>query len=88
MKSQGTEQFWVLYRQLPPEEKRRARHAYQLWRNNPRYNSLRFKRVNRRQPIYSIRVGDNYRALGLFEGDTVTWYWIGTHADYDKLLGS
>ena len=27
-----------------------------------------------------------YRALGLWEGDTITWFWIGSHAEYDTLL--
>jgi len=36
--------------------------------------------------IYSVRVGLGYRALGAMAGDTVTWFWIGSHAEYDKLL--
>jgi hypothetical protein len=44
------------------------------------------RRVSVRQPIYSVRVGLSYRALGLWEGDTVTWYWIGPHDEYDALL--
>ena len=87
MRSRTTSDFWALYRQLPEHEKERARNAYRLWRENPSHNSLRFKRVNAKDPIYSIRVGRSYRALGLLEGDTVTWYWIGTHADYDRMLG-
>jgi hypothetical protein len=32
-------------------------------------------------------VGLHYRALAVeFEGD-IAWFWIGPHADYDKLLG-
>jgi hypothetical protein len=27
-----------------------------------------------------------YRALGLLEDDEITWFWIGTHAQYDRLL--
>jgi len=27
-----------------------------------------------------------YRAVGLLESDEVTWFWIGGHADYDRLL--
>jgi len=47
---------------------------------------LQFKRVSYHQPIYSARVDLNHRALGLWEGDTISWFWIGTHADYDKFL--
>jgi len=28
-----------------------------------------------------------YRALGLPVDDGVYWFWIGTHADYDKMVG-
>jgi len=27
-----------------------------------------------------------YRALGLLEADEITWFWIGSHAEYDHLL--
>jgi len=26
------------------------------------------------------------RALGLLEDEEITWFWIGTHADYDRVL--
>jgi hypothetical protein len=42
--------------------------------------------VSRRQPIYSVRIGIGYRALGLREEDRVFWFWIGSHAEYDELL--
>jgi hypothetical protein len=47
---------------------------------------LRFKKVHDDPPIYSARVGIAYRAAGVLDGDTVVWFWIGSHADYDKLL--
>jgi hypothetical protein len=27
-----------------------------------------------------------YRAVGLLEDEDITWFWIGSHADYDRLL--
>lgn len=39
-------------------------------------------------PVYSVRVGIGYRALGVKDGDTITWFWIGSHADYDQILKS
>jgi hypothetical protein len=71
---------------LPDSVRRQASHAYALWRADPHHPSLQFKRVSRRQPIYSARVGLGHRALGLWEGDTISWFWIGSHAEYDKLL--
>ena len=37
-------------------------------------------------PTYSARVGIGYRAVSVMDGETVTWFWIGSHGDYDKLL--
>ena len=86
MKSQTTESFWKHYWALPPEIRQRARKAYKLWRDNPAHPSLFFKRVKEGQPVYSVRIGLGYRALGLLKADTVTWFWIGTHEEYDCLL--
>ena len=38
------------------------------------------------RPIYSVRIGLGYRALGVREADEIVWFWIGSHADYDQLL--
>jgi hypothetical protein len=37
-------------------------------------------------PIYSARVGISDRVVGVLDGGTVVWYWIGLHAEYDKHL--
>lgn len=85
MKSQTTKSFWKHCWALPPEIRQRARKAYKLWRDNPAHPSLFFKRVKEGQPVYSVRIGLGYRALGLLKADTVTWFWIGTHDEYDRL---
>jgi hypothetical protein len=36
--------------------------------------------------LYSARVGISYRAVGVRDGNTMVWYWVGSHADYDQLL--
>jgi hypothetical protein len=33
-----------------------------------------------------VRVGLNYRAVGVRDGQDVIWFWIGSHAEYDKLI--
>jgi len=45
---------------------------------------LHFKKVGR---YYSARVILNYLALEVEATDGIVWFWIGTHADYDKLIG-
>jgi len=71
---------------LPPQVQAQARLAYQLFRRDPSHPSLRFKQVHPTRPIFSARVGIAYRALAARAGDDVIWFWIGSHADYDKLL--
>ena len=84
--SQVNDEFVRLLRALPPSVQRQARAAYRRFLNDPSYPGLQFKRVRTRLPVYAARVNDNYRVLGLREGDTIYWFWIGTHADYDRLL--
>ncbi len=86
MKSIITSQFWKLYDKLPEEVQRRADRAYELWQINPTARGLYFKRVGKQQPVYSVRIGQGYRALGLLEGDAILWFWVGTHDEYERLL--
>lgn len=86
MKSSVTKEFRELLDQLPIEVQQQAGRAYAIWRTNPYHNSLQFKRVSQRQPIYSARISIGYRAFGLRENDQIYWFWIGAHAEYDELL--
>jgi len=71
---------------LSAEAREQASRAYALWRSDPFHPSLQFKRVSQRFPIYSVRVGIGYRALGLREAGQVYWFWIGSLAEYDELI--
>ena len=86
MTSHTTAAFRRLYRQIPADVQQAAQKAYRLWRSEPSHGSLRFKRVHPTDPIYSVRIGLGWRAVGVRDGDTMVWYWIGSHADYDHLL--
>ena len=81
MNSRVTVTFSEAFRMLPPEIRERTKRAYKEWRVNP--SARRFKRVGE---DVSVRIDRNYRALGYIEGDTVCWYWVGRHDDYDRLL--
>ncbi len=87
MNSRATRQFWKLFFALPVQIQQRARRAYEIWLTNPRHPGLQFKRVDDEEPIYSARVTDDYRVLGFLEGNTVIWFWIGKHDEYEKMLG-
>ena len=86
MKSVATKRFWDCFAALPPDVQRLAENAYRLWRDNPRHTSLQFKRLHRSREIFSVRIGLRYRALGVQRDDAVAWYWIGSHAEYDRLV--
>lgn len=87
MKSGTLPSFWDAYARLGLEERERARKAYRLWAESPFHPSLHFKCVNVREHVWSLRISRSIRALGVFEGEGVTWFWIGSHDDYDKMLG-
>jgi hypothetical protein len=86
VKSHVTKAFRKGLERLPKEVQEQAIRGYRLWRKDPYHSSLQFKRVSWKQPIYSVRVGTGYRALGLKEDEDVYWFWIGPHDEYDTLL--
>ena len=85
MRSKRTWRFKELFAQLPRDVRQQAYAAYRLFRDDPSRPSLHFKKIS--ATVYSARVGIDYRVLGRREADnTIVWFWIGTHAEYDKLL--
>jgi hypothetical protein len=86
MNSATLPSFWRAYEALDAEIKHRARRAYRLWAQNPFHPSLRFKCINREENIWSVRITRGYRAIGILEGDTVTWFWVGSHDDYERFF--
>ncbi len=86
MKHFALPRFWRHYRALPEQVKRVADRNFKQLKANPYHPSLHFKKVGRRKQLWSVRVGEHYRALGRDKPEGVVWFWIGTHADYDKLL--
>jgi len=86
MKSNTLPSFWAAYRSLDESLRRRAQKAYRLWAGNPYHPSLRFKCINAEESIWSVRITRGYRALGVWEGDSVTWFWIGSHDDYERFF--
>jgi hypothetical protein len=81
-----TPQFLTLYRALPEAVRQQARQAYVLFQQSPRHPSLRFRQVHPSRPVFSARVGMNYRAVRTRYDNDIFWFWIGSHADYDRLL--
>lgn len=86
MKSRITDRFRQAFGYLPDQVQELTRQAYRQFQENPNHPSLRFKKVHPSLPIYSARIGKTYRAVGQLDGDTIIWFWVGSHAEYDQLL--
>ena len=84
MKHFASTKFWAAYEALPPSVRSLADANYQLPKTDPRHPSLHFKKVGR---YWSVRVGLRHRALAVEVDEGYLWFWIGSHAEYDRLLG-
>jgi hypothetical protein len=86
--SRTTERFRSQFAELPKPIQIKAASAYALWSSNPEHPSLRFKKVHATGAIYSVRIDRAWRAVGVLDGETVIWFWVGSHADFEALLRS
>ena len=83
MKHAASPRFWKAYEALPANVRRLADANFKLLKGDPNHPSLQFKRVGR---YWSARVGLRYRALAVEVNGDYVWFWIGSHADYDRLV--
>lgn len=86
MKSVTTSKFRKYLEKLPGHIQAKARNAYHLWLENPHHPGLQFKQIHSTSPIYAVRISLGYRALGILEEDTMVWFWIGSHEDYNSMI--
>ncbi|MSU57954.1 MAG: hypothetical protein EXS35_07195 [Pedosphaera sp.] len=84
MISQTHGDFWSCFNALPAEIQEQARDKYRLWQSDTFHSALQFKPLFGN--VWSVRINQNYRALGRKRNNLVVWFWIGTHAEYDQLL--
>ena len=79
-----TPRFWKCYAALPAEVQRVADHCYAMLRSDPSHPSLHLKKVGE---YWSVRAGGSHRALGVEIAAGIVWFWIGTHAEYERIIG-
>lgn len=84
MISRTTADFWVCFNALPPDIQVQSREKFRLWQQDAFNATLHFKPLI--GDVWSVRVNQNYRALGRRRGQLIAWFWIGSHAEYDQLL--
>jgi hypothetical protein len=85
VKHSTTATFWKLYGKLGPEIRALADKNFALLKENPKHPSLHFKCI--RDDLWSARIGMRYRALALESEAGFSWIWIGTHSEYNGILG-
>ena len=83
MKHFTSPSFWKCYENLPADIQKLANKDFETLKTDPKHPSLHFKKVGK---YCSVRVGMKYRSLGVQIEDGLLWFWIGTHAEYDKLI--
>jgi len=86
VKNRRTKEFRKRFERLPRDVQEQAKAAYRLFKTNPHHPGLHFECIDRQESIYSVRIGLHYRAVGTWEGDTIFWFFIGSHEDYNHLL--
>jgi hypothetical protein len=85
MRHFASRRFWTAYERLPVQIRGLADKNFALLKQDPAHPSLHFKKIGR---FWSVRVGLSYRALAVEEDGNIVWFWIGAHAEYDRLIGS
>jgi hypothetical protein len=83
LRHHASPEFWLLLERLPARIQDQAHRNYDLLKSDPRHPSLHLKQIGR---FRSVRVGRRYRALGVNVDDGILWFWIGTHAEYDRMV--
>ena len=82
----ASDKFWKCYYDLPEDIQQLADKAYELFCDNPKHPAVQFKKVGNKEPIYSARITDNYRALCFKQAKNLYWFWLGNHAEYEKMI--
>ncbi len=89
-----TREFSYLAGGLPERIRKALGKAIRIWSENPTHPSLRLHQLKdtkkgRHLPTsFTVSINMQYRAIYVMDGPTAVWYWIGTHAQYDRFTGS
>ncbi len=84
--SKTSEKFRKCFNRLPGHIQRQAVQAYKDFKRDPSHPGLNFKPTKRNASIYSARVALGWRALGTKRENTIVWFWISSHAQYQLLI--
>ena len=77
--------FWRCYNALPANIQELADKNFALLQADPNHPSLHFKKVGR---FRSARVGLQHRTLAVEVNNGLLWFWIGNHAEYERMINT
>jgi hypothetical protein len=84
MRHRASPRFWACYNSLSSGVRLQADRCFELLKAEPRHPSLHFKKIGN---FWSARVGLRFRDLAVEANSSeLIWVWIGSHAEYDRLL--
>jgi len=70
-----------------PEKGNLFLHKPLSWkRSKMKHAGMLLSHAHPRLPLYSVLVARGYRAVGKRDDNAMLWFWLGSHADHDKLL--
>jgi hypothetical protein len=85
MKHLASSAFWEAYQRLPADIRDLANKNYEMLKQNPQHPSLHFKKKSVDSGRFVLAAAIAH--LAVQENDNLVWFWIGSHADYDRLIG-
>lgn len=86
MRSRMSPAFREQLRNLPGPIAAAAEKAFHIWRRDRNHPSIEFKLVKKKQRVWSARISLHWRALAAERSEGFLWFWIGSHAEYDRVL--
>jgi len=84
VKSRTQRRFWDRFDKLPADIQALALEKFRLWKRDPFHPSMHFKPLTGN--VWSVRIGNSYRAVARRDGDLAVWFWIGTHEEYNNFV--
>jgi hypothetical protein len=84
VRSMRSARYTKLFDRLPKAVQERAQEYYKKWWKDPA--SIEFRPLNANAKIWRASLPEGYRAMGEERGDTIVWFWIGSHSDYNNMI--
>lgn len=81
--STTTPRFRKLFAELPKEVKALAFEKYKLFKQNPNHPSLGFQAKGK---AWTVEIGRCHRAIAYRSENHLSWFWIGSHEEYNHIL--